>query len=141
MTSIVVSAKDLLVAAGVGVVASGTDWQIFAGAMGKTPDRAISIRQTPGADPNPKWLLDFPSMQIRIRGKEEEYLDAKDKAQEVKDALLGLPSQDVNGDRWVSVTGIGDLIDMGRDDNGRYEFSMNFALIIEPQSGTNRIAL
>ena len=141
MTSIVVSAKDLLITAGVGIAPPTGDWQIHAGPLPKTPDRVIAIRRTPGAPSNPKWLLDFPSLQIRVRGRSEDYLDAEAKIQAVKDALLGLPSQTVNGDRWTSVTSIGDIIEMGRDEKGRFEFVMNFALIIEPASGTNRTAL
>jgi len=118
-------------------------WQIEIGAMPDSPDKVIYLCDTGGREPNPKWLLDFPSLQAVIRGPVGSYLDTFREAKAVKDILLGAPSQDLLSDRWVSVTMIGDLGFIGRDENERPLFSMNFALIIEPQSvaNSNRLAL
>lgn len=137
MANYAVGMKDLLVAAGVGVFAT----DIFIGKMPATPNAVISIIRTGGITPNPKFLLDRPSMQVMVRGDINGYVAAEVKAVEVKDALLGLISQDVNGDRWVQVNMIGDIVNLGFDDSNRVMFSLNFGLIIEPATGTNRIAL
>lgn len=137
MTDYSVGMKDLLVTAGVGVF--GTN--LFIGKMPRTPDAAVSIMQTGGRPANPKWLLDYPSMQVMVRGAKNDYVGAQAKALAVKDALLGHPSQDVNGDRWVQFNMLGDIMLLGYDEEDRAMFSLNWSLIIQPASGTNRIAL
>ncbi len=137
MTDVSETLVDLLVTAGVGTK-GGT---LFVGRLPTTPDAAIAAVITGGTPPNPKWLLDFPSVQVLTRGAKGGYQAAYTKAQAVKDALLGLPSQDVNGDRFVSVLLLGDLASLGFDESNRIIFSLNFSLIIEPATGTNRTAL
>lgn len=133
-----VGARDLLTAH-VGV----SGWQIEIGAQPDSPNKLISISDTGGAVPNPKWLLDYPSMQVQVRGEINGYLDTYREAKAVKDLLLGVDSQDINGDRWVSVLMSGDMAFIGRDESERPLWSMNFSLIIEPQSvpNSNRFAL
>jgi len=118
-------------------------WQIEIGAMPDKPDKVIAIYDTGGQAPNPKWLLDFPSLQVMVRGAVGTYLTTFVEAKAVKDILLGAYSQNLNGDRWVSITQNGDLGFLGRDEDERPLFSVNFALIIEPQTVTNshRLAL
>ena len=123
--------------------AAVSGWQIEIGTMPDEPDEVISINDTGGLDPNPKWLLDYPTIQIMVRGNTNGYLDTFVEAKAVKDLLLGITSTDINGDRWVSVTQNGDLGYIGRDSDMRPIFSVNFALIIEPQvvANSNRLAL
>lgn len=112
--------------------------------MPKTPDDVIMISDTGGLDPNPKWLLDFPTIQIMVRGAVNGYLATVREAKAVKDLILGIDAFTTSeGDRWVSATMNGDLGFIGRDENARPLFTMNFALIIEPQASgnTNRLAL
>ena len=101
------------------------------------------ISDTGGIDPNPKFLLDFPTCQIMVRGETSGYLDTFREAKAIKDLLLGVDSQDINMDRLVSVTINGDLGFIGRDEKMRPLFSMNYALIVEPQvvGNSNRLAL
>jgi len=131
-------ARDLLAAH---VNVSG--WTIEIGSLPDSPNKLISINDTGGLEPNPKWLLDYPTLQIMVRGEMNGYLDTFREAKAVKDLLLGVASQDINGDRWVSVLMNGDLAYLGLDDSSRSLFSMNFSLIIEPQSvlNSNRFAL
>ena len=130
--------KDLLAAH---VAVSG--WQIEIGTMPDTPSQVIMISDTPGAPPNPKWLLDFPRCQTLIRGEANDYLSTFREGKAVKDILLGVQSQDINGDRLVSITIAGDQAFIGRDESMRPMFSINFDLIIEPQlvADSNRLAL
>ena len=123
------------------VASSG--WQIEVGQMPDKPDKVIMIMDTGGRTPNPKWLVDFPSLQIMVRGPINSYTATFREAKAVKDLLLGITSQDILLDRWVSVTQNGDLGCIGRDANMRPLFSVNFALIIEPQivANSNRLPL
>lgn len=144
MGDIITQTKDFLVSAGIGAeggLAVAADYDIYAGPVPATSDALIGIMRNPGAAPNPRWLLDFPSVQVRVRGNKEDYAGVHTKAQAIKDALLGIDSVTVGGDRWVSVTMPADMVDLGRDSMERPEFALNFNLIIEPATGTNRIAL
>lgn len=136
-------AKDLLETASVGVFAATTGWGIFVAREPMTPDQAITIYDTGGLAPDPKWLLDYPSIQVRIRGSKGDYQGTFNKAKQCKDVLLGCPSLNLNGDRWVSITGLGDVISLGYDDNERPLFTTNFRLIIQPATSvdTKRQAL
>ena len=141
MANVAVGIKDLLVTAGVGVFGATSGWGIYIGKKPDKPHSVVSVLNVGGIGANPKWLLDFPSIQVMVRGDPNGYVAAQSKAQEVKDALLGLPSQDVNGDRFVSIVMFGDIANLGFDENNRVELSLNFSLIVEPATGTNRLPL
>ena len=143
LASVAEGIKDLLVAASVGVFNASSGWTIHIGREVTSPDTCITIARTGGLPSNPAYLLDYPNIQVRVRGSASGYQTAETKACEVKDALLGLPSQDLNGDRWVSITQLADIVHIGFDDSSRPLFTVNFALIIEPATSplTNRIPL
>ena len=129
-----------LVVAHVGI----SGWVLETGAMPDKPDEAMMFSDTGGAEPNPKWLLDFPTVQVMVRGTVGGYLAAFREAKAVKDILLGVePFTTGDGDILVSVTQNGDLGFIGRDDNARPLFVINFALIVEPNlvANSNRLAL
>lgn len=132
--------KDLLEAGEVGTFGASEGWSICIGRLINNPDTIVMVKSLPGQPPNPKWLLDYPSAQVIVRGNETGYLEAHAKAQKVKNLLLGLPSQDLNGDRWVQINMAGDIADLGQDEKQRPMFSLNFQLIIEPavSSDSNR---
>lgn len=132
--------KDLLVAAGVGIFAAETGWSINISKEPTKPDTAITIYPTGGTDPNPKFILDHPSVQVRVRGGIKDYNAGYAKAQAIKDALLGLPSQTVDGTVIVGVWMISDIAFLRYDDNDRPLFTTNWRLDREPATGTNRTA-
>lgn len=143
MSDPTIGAKTLLVNASVGVFAATSGWGIFIGKLPSKPETAIAITATGGLASNPKYLLDYPSLQVLVRGAKNGYQAAELKARNVKDVLLGLSSQIVNSDKWVQVNMIGDVAFMGFDENDCPLFSVNFSLIIEPatSTGTHRVAL
>ena len=141
MTNAAEGVKDLLVSNGVGVFNANSGWSIQVSRDRDKPDTQIAVFNTGGDTPNPAYLLDFPSVQVQVRGDQNGYLASRAKAQQVKDKLLGLPSFDLNGDRWVSIRLIGDIVDIGYDGSDRPLHSVNFDLIIEPIAGDNRISL
>lgn len=133
--------RGLLAAAGVGSITPNIEWSLNLSRMPASPNRQFSIVRTGGKPSDPKWALDYPSMQVMVRGNPGDFIIARDKAQNAKDALLGLTSQTIGDTRWVSVTAIGDVNYLGYDENERPMLSVNFALIIEPPPGANREAL
>lgn len=123
-----------------------TDWTIAIGIQPDKPDKTITIVDTAGLPPNPKYLLDFPTVQVMVRGVVGEYLETSRIAHGCKDVLLGIQSQDVGGagnDRMVSITMLGDVAFIAQDRNARPTFTFNLALIMEPitNAQTNREAL
>lgn len=141
MASQAIGAKSVLLAASVGSGTPTADWSIHVSKMPATPDRAIAIFDSGGAETaNPQWLLDYRTIQVQVRGGPGDYEAAYNMAANVKDALLGLPAQTVGGDRWDGVTMIGDITFMARDENDRPMLSVNFRIIIEPATNglTNR---
>lgn len=130
MTSPAVYAGGLL---GNAIVDGVTGWTLRYGKMVSTPNRVVVLTDSGGQSPNPRWKIDYPTFQARVRGGNGEYAEAYDKAKEVRNKLLGIDSQDLaGGDRLVSIICVGDIGFMGYDENDRPEFSVNFRAIIEP---------
>lgn len=133
------TAGQLLEAAGVVKGASGFEVKI--GKQTSTPDNLVAMYDTGGQTPNPKWAVDFVTIQALVRTGPNEYKEAWEHARKVKDALLGLESVTIDGDRWVSITMAGDIGFIGYDDKERPTFSANFRIIMEPAVTGNREAL
>lgn len=126
--------KDILVAASIGVFGSenSAEWGIHIGKQIDSTDKNITIYDTGGQAPHPRWLLDYPSIQIVVRGNENGYQATYNKAQDIQKALLGYPSTDIGSDRLVYVLQTGNTAFIGYDPKNRPEFSLNFGLCIEP---------
>ena len=118
-------------------------YEIHIGEFPNNPNKVVMIAETGGEPPNPKWLLDFPTIQTTIRGVPSTYELKWAEARIVKDLLLGIDSQTIHGDRWVAINLGSDLAYIGHDEKFRPMFSINFRLIIEPQASdqTQRLAL
>lgn len=123
-------AKTLLAAALVGDLTGG-EWPINVGELHDEPDAQIVLVDTGGFTPNPGWIVNYLSLQALVRGVEYGYDTAYTKARNVQEVLLGLAPQDISGDRWCGVTGIGDVTYLGKDDKNRPLFSVNFRIIME----------
>lgn len=91
----------------------------------------------------PHLLLNFPSVQVMIRGAENGYQAAYEKIKDVVKALLGIQTQVLQGDTYRSCVQIGDIAYLGQDDGTRPLFSANFSFIVLPaaESGDNRIPI
>lgn len=135
--------KTLLVSGGVGTFAATSGWGIFIGREPSKPTTSITIFNSGGRAPSPKWLLDFPSIQLIVRGAPNRYQDAYTKMRQAYDVLLGADSQDILGDRLVSITAIGSINTVAFDDDNRPVLSLNLNLIIEPAASvdTNRLPI
>lgn len=120
-----------------------SDWGVNISKMPTTPVKVIALFDTGGPNPHPSLLLDYKSVQVQVRGGPNDNAVVAQKAQDIKDRLLGIDSQDVLGDRLVSVTGIGDITFMGRDTDDQPTYSLNFRLIVEPATNslTHRVAV
>lgn len=133
--------KDLLVTAAVGVFNAASGWSIHISRQPDGPDQALTIYDTSGNGSNPRYLLDFPGIQVRVRGAQQGSVAAREKCTDVLNALLGLPSQTIAGDLWVAIWQSGGIIFLGYDDKDRPQYTLNFLLAIEPTAGTYRTSL
>lgn len=133
--------KDILVTASIGAFGGSLDWAIYVSKMPDTPDACVALYDSGGETPNPKWLLDFPSVQVMARGKESGYQALYNKVNDIKNALLGHPGLDVADGRLVSVRMEGGPAFLGYDEKKRPSFSINWTLIFEPSTGTHRESL
>lgn len=133
--------KDILVTASVGVFAATSGWAVYVSKMPDKPDTCIALYDSGGGNPNPAWLLDFPSVQVRVRGDENGYQALFNKVTDIKNALLGHPGADVSDGRLVSVRMDGAPAFLGYDELKRPMFTINWTLIFEPTAGTYRESL
>lgn len=132
--------KSLLIAANVAVSNLTADWSVHIGFMPDNPDRVVVPTTYGGDSPEPRWLLDYPRVQVRVRGSLGEYQATRSKMVEVQDVMLGFNPQNVNGDWWSGIIAPSGPTLIGWDENRRPVFSMNFNLFVEPASSalTNR---
>lgn len=130
--------RDLLVAAGVGVWGATSGWGIYIGNMPDAPEKVILVNATGGRDPMPQWLVNYPSVQVFVRGAKSGYQEARDKISACRDALLGYTGGTLGGDTYRSINQMGEIAYLGQDENTRPTFSANFWSVVLPASGTYR---
>lgn len=116
-------------------------WRIVVGKMIDLPHQQIGFFDAPGQAPDPKWLLDYPAVQVIVRGSPQGYQAAMSKMRDVYDVLLGAdPRMNVNGD-WVdAITVLSTPTLLSYDKQDRPEISGNFRMIVRPVASqfTNR---
>ncbi len=122
-----------------GVGTQETD--IFISQEPSDPDFVITVYDTGGISPNPAYLRDEPTIQVKVRGAKNDYSTAWNKAQEIKDVLLGANPVTLNGTEYVLFTQLGDILPLGYDENKRPLIISNWQLVREFASGGNRVAL
>lgn len=128
-----VQVASVLIAASVGSSVSTDSWPITVGRLMSDPDAQIALYDSPGQTPNPKWLLDFPIVQVMVRGGKDDYPGGWSKAQDIKDVLLGRDVEIlIDGDRWDGITMLGDVSFLKYDENSRPLFTANYRIIREP---------
>lgn len=120
---------------------SNLSFDLNVGQFPTTPDKAILINSSGGRPPYPHLALNFPSIQIMVRGKPSGYLEARQELGEVCDILLGMGTTLLTGDIYRSCNQMGDVIYLGQDDRSRPMFSANFWFIVEPSSLGNRVSI
>lgn len=133
--------KDLLVTAGIGTFAGTSTWGIYVSKEPDEPHGVVTLYDKGGVSSNPKWILDEPTVRVRIRGDIMKYRTTWTKAEAVKNALLGITPQTVNGTKYIGIVQLGDIIFLGYDDNNRPVFTTTWRVIREVADSTYRTAL
>lgn len=108
-----------------GISGIGGEWPVSKGFIPDKPDQVIVVFETPGRPPDARVDLDRPSFQIRVRGSEFGYIDAREKAQEIHLALHTFKGN-LLGTRYVLITAAHSPWFLQHDRNNRPEFVQNF---------------
>lgn len=125
MNSPAVDLAGFLVTDGVGVI--GTT--IFVPDQPPTPDVCITLKDTGGFESEANFSYERPTVQAIVRGARGNYATVYALAKSVKDALHGKHGGDaVGGATYVGIWCMGDIHDMGEDDDNRKELSINFRI-------------
>lgn len=116
-----------------------TGWAISIGKMPHEPDKQICLIDQGGPAAYPNLLVDFPGIQVLVRGGRggTEYQSSYLQVRRVRDAILGMPNQPSEFPELDGVTERGHIVPLGYDEMDRHTWSSNYQLIVEP--GTNTI--
>lgn len=117
--------KDYLVSNGIGVF--GTD--IFIGTLPPSPDDCIALFEYAGEPPDLHWDGEYPGLQVMARGA--KYPTARAKIEQVKNLLHGVTEEVINGTRYLLIHARHSPETLGKDENGRQLFVVNFRIIKE----------
>lgn len=121
------------------------EWAIYVGKLPATPDKVISFIDSSGPSGFPHLLVDWPGLQVIVRGGQGGigYNDSWIMIQKVRDAILGMNAHPVEFPELDGVTERGHFGPMGYDDKDRHTWSANFQLLVEPTANaiTHRVSI
>lgn len=103
---------------------------IFLEELPQSPDAAIALFSTGGPQASGKHGYDSPVVNVHVRGAANDVIGALAKATAIYDALHGLHSMALPGGiRVINCLGLqSGPITIGRDQNDRPRYSLNFQL-------------
>ena len=131
---------DILVNAGVFV----DGWTFAVGRLPSGPDQVVAIIDSPGPSGFPSISLDFPGIQVMVRGApgSTSYKDTWKKMYQVRDILLGIDNAPVEFPELWGCTERGQPAPLGYDDKDRPQFSWNAQLTVGPvpTADSNRVS-
>lgn len=127
------SIKEMIIDGLLGSSDPSTAWGVYISSEPQeTPNQCITVYDTGGRDPDPKWRLDYPNVQVRVRGAKEQYAATWERARKIRDLILGAPAQEIQSWRWESFLVVGDVNFLMYDQSRRPIFTINVRLIGEP---------
>lgn len=115
-----------------GVVGGGSGWTAYCGQEMNDPDQTVTLLDSGGPAPEVAVGINYPRVQVVVRGTPNDYDGTYARALLVRKALLRLPTPNVDYPELTVVTEQTDIQSLGRDSSGRPRLSMNFRLITTP---------
>lgn len=97
---------------------------LFEGNLPDTPDNAIVVIETGGTQPDRDLPLRSPTFQVYIRNV--SYSSGRTKLEAVRALLHQLSNKTIGGTYFYYILAISEGGHVGRDDNSRDLFSINF---------------
>ena len=100
---------------------------LFISTMPSSPDNCICLYDT-GGFPQERHDYEKPTIQIRIRNK--SYLNGYNQARDLKYLLStgDYNNSTINGTRYILIKNTSDVLYLGKDDNNRFQFTINFQI-------------
>jgi hypothetical protein len=118
-----------LTAASVGGLPGSTQtYTIYYRELTETPDKQIAIVPTGGSQQEHAEAVERPSFQVLVRGAANSSTDLEAKVNDVVDAL-NLWDGTISGRRYIDIQRSGDILYLGRDENQRPMYSVNFGTV------------
>jgi hypothetical protein len=102
---------------------------LFIGQLPPSPDDCIALFEYAGEPPDLHWNGEYPGLQVMARGK--SYPATRAKIESVKNILHGVTEKVINGTRYLLIQARQSPATLGRDENGRQLFVVNFRIIKE----------
>jgi hypothetical protein len=138
-----IAVRKLLNTMGFGAIADGTAYSLYVGAPPDKPDAVTLVNVTGGLPPEARLLLNYPSVQVMVRGAASGYVAAAAKIQSAVNLLLGMTTTVVDGDTYRGCIVLSDVAYLGQDDNTRPMFSVNLRFFVEPAAvaGGHRVSI
>jgi len=108
---------------------------VFGDELPVSPDNCISVEDNKGLSPIYTFSTGHakiyqPSFQIVFRHLSKETMHRW--VELVRDALDGKVSTIINGHFYFNISQVGDVFDLGRDNNRRHESMLNFTTMVDP---------
>jgi hypothetical protein len=132
-TSLLDQIADHLISSGIVVYPGEVGWPIYKGMFPPTPDKVVSVFETPGDPPDiiqdsPETAYDYPGFQIRIRGERYAYDEMRAKMQDIFEALHeSEPAVSSSEPVFIYIYAVSSgPLPMGSDESERPELSWNF---------------
>lgn len=114
------------------LIAQGVTTDIFINLEPSTPINCITIYTTGSwNEPNPKFLIDYPTIQIRSRATTDE--TCFNNLLEVFDILHGVTSFTQNTTKYTGIQASTSITNLEIDKNDNRIKFVNFNLITEPE--------
>lgn len=117
-----------------------TGWDFSIGGWTESPDMQISVIDRGGFSAEPNVAVDYPSVQILGRGSSAPggYEALYAEMVKVRNVLLGI-SQPAAWPSLTQVNQVGHIAQVGKDDKGRPQLSLNLRLILSFDSSGLRV--
>jgi hypothetical protein len=123
-----VDIKDLLDAESSLALAFNTN--LFLNEIPETaPDLCVGVFDSGGLPPTLGYVYEYPTVQVRVRGTKGDFRPAEELARDIKRELHGVANHWLDSvTRIVLIQAMGEPFMLGRDDNGRPIFTINFQI-------------
>lgn len=96
-------------------------------------DNCITVYHAGGSKPEYYFgnerQIENPSIQVRVRHQNRK--DALNWCYRIKDILDGKSNFIINDNHYVLITLSSDILNLGRDNQGRVHYSLNFAVQVQ----------
>lgn len=109
---------------------------IFLSILPESPDACVAVLEYQGVPPmftlgTGGIQVDRPSVQLQVRAGRDDYLAARDKANNMRILLSTIANQTIDGLRILRIEPSGSVLPVGVDDNHRPLITVNFNCFVE----------